>query len=128
MTKQEAKHLSEILKAYSEGKTIQFALKGRNDWDDYYVLNEDVVTLNTVDFDYRIKPEPKYRPYKNAKEFLMAQKEHGPYLQRMRNAVFRIPTLIGDESIEFQDGCADAYEDLIESGKWQDSTPCGVAE
>lgn len=65
MTKEHAKHLAEVLKAYAEGKTIEVLLDG--EWGE--------VDLNEYSFDeenvhYRIKKESKYRPFKNAKECL----------------------------------------------------------
>lgn len=122
MTKEEAKHFSEILKAYSEDKELEY-LTMDGEWVPKRTPNFDAPPFN-----YRIKPELKYRPYNSAEEFLQAQKEHGPYLQRMRNAVFRIPIMIGDKNIEFNNGDVDIYEDLLELGNWQDDTPCGILE
>lgn len=31
-----------------------------------------------------VKPQPKYRPYKNAGEFLAAQREHGIWLKSIK--------------------------------------------
>ena len=58
MTRETAKKLLPIIKAFSEGKQIQFF--GGTIWED----------RNTLSFDsdpsrYRIKPEPKYRPFKS---------------------------------------------------------------
>ena len=72
MTREEAKNLLPIIQEYSEGKTIKS--KCIIDeiplwWDD------DDPTFNVVDFDYRIKPEPKYRPFANAQECLEEMKK-----------------------------------------------------
>lgn len=125
MTKEEAKYFSEILKAYSEGKTIQcqytngmwFDMSGEPNFD-------NAITR------YRIKPEPKYRPYNSAEEFLNAQKEHGPYLQRERYSGFRTPVFVCNTSIRFSDNFDEytKYEELLEWCKWQDGTPCGILE
>ena len=64
MTKEKAKQMAEVLNAYAEGKPIEVLLDG--EWGE--------VDLNEYSFDeresYRIKKEPTYRPFKNAKEFL----------------------------------------------------------
>ena len=62
MTREEAKELLPIIKAFAEGKTIQM-FDDENEWND----------LNNPTFDgdpssYRIKPEPKYRPFKTQEE------------------------------------------------------------
>ena len=62
ITKEKAKELSEILKAYSEGKTIQ--RKSNTGWNDLHeLLGEDIkqatVKVGGEYLDLRIKPEPK---------------------------------------------------------------------
>ena len=49
------------MQAYAEGKTIQFLNGGK--WYDVY----DADFYQSPD-KYRIKPEPKYRPFKNQEE------------------------------------------------------------
>ena len=61
ITKEKAKELSEILEAYSEGKTIQ--RKGNTGWIDLpKLLGEDIkqatVKVGGEYLDLRIKPEP----------------------------------------------------------------------
>lgn len=130
MTKQESEQLSNVLKAYSEGQTIQ--AKGKrfytsNEWHDIAVLRD--LELNTLDFEYRIKPEPKLRPYKNAEEFLKAQKEHGMYLQNPKDErQYILPLFIGISSVSFQDKSQPSYEELLIGYTWQDGTPCGISE
>lgn len=62
MTREEAKELLPIIKAFAEGKTIQF-YEGNHKWRD----------VSLPDFQsnpkcYRIKPEPKYRPFRTQEE------------------------------------------------------------
>ena len=76
MTREEAKNLLPIIQEYSEGKTIQsrcFTEEMPLWWDD------DDPTFNVNDFDYRIKPEPKYRPFANAEECIEEMKKHVPF-------------------------------------------------
>ena len=61
MTREEAKELLPIIQALSEGKTIQFLSNG--EWID----TDNPVFARQVD-NYRIKPEPKYRPFKSKEE------------------------------------------------------------
>ena len=67
MKRQELKKVMPILTAFVEGKTIQYYHHGKGKW--MYVGDH----LNTTDLyiwpsDYRIKPEPTYRPFKDGAE------------------------------------------------------------
>ena len=62
MTRKEAKELLPIIQAFAEGKTIQYeASDGWIDLDALYP-HSDILSK------YRIKPEPKYRPFKTQEE------------------------------------------------------------
>lgn len=50
-----------VMQAYEDGKTIQFYSYG--EWEDI-----DVPAWNWASVDYRVKPESKLRPYKDATE------------------------------------------------------------
>ena len=72
MKRETAKELLPIIKAFSEGKQIQFF--GGTIWED----------RNTLSFDsdpsrYRIKPEPKYRPFKSVEECWKEMQKHQPF-------------------------------------------------
>lgn len=75
MTREEAKKMLPILVAFAEGKTIQSrCIKGdKSLWYDDEDLSFD------DDFEYRIKPEPKYRPFKDAKECWAEMQKHEPF-------------------------------------------------
>ena len=127
MTKEEAKHLSEVLKAYSEGKEIE--IYDRIDgW--IPICKEPCFVGNPMV--YRIKPEPKLRPYKNTEEFLQAQSEHGPYI--IGNCLF-IPLKIYEDAIVYyaqkdEKGFEQMFTfvDLADRFAWQDGSPCGIME
>lgn len=73
MNRQQAKDLLPIIQAFAEGKTIEF----KNTFGDW--INCDEVMFNWPTKDYRIKPEPKYRPFKNAEECWQEMKKHEPF-------------------------------------------------
>ena len=76
MTREEAKKLLPIIQAFSEGKTIQSRCITDEMplwWDD------NNPTFEIDDFDYRIKPEPKYRPFKNLEECWNEMEKHVPF-------------------------------------------------
>lgn len=75
MNRKEAAELLPIIKAYAEGKTIQVKLKTNGN-----VSCEKWVDDKDPDFDiyerYRVKSEPKYRPFKNKEECWKEMQEH----------------------------------------------------
>lgn len=76
MTREEAKELLPVIKAFADGKTIQFKCGKYYDWED---VREDANTSIFLDgrpWKYRIKPEPKYRPFKNQEECWQEMHNH----------------------------------------------------
>ena len=75
MTREEIKKMLPILQAFADGKTIESrCIKGdKSLWYD----DEDPSFDN--DFEYRIKPELKYRPFKNAEECWQEMQKHQPF-------------------------------------------------
>ena len=81
MTRDQIKELLPVITAFAEGKTIEVKNR-KNEWNE----------MDDPHFDadpkvYRIKPEPKYRPFESAEEFLIVMKQHTPcgYV-RLKNA------------------------------------------
>ena len=124
------KEMIEVMQAYERGEQIEYREKKDSEWlplfhDPYW---------NLSNFDYRVKPT--HRPYKNAAEFLAAQKEHGMNIRLNGHNYYGFPLYITDTLIGIQclrsDGSvvsvAKLYEDLLREYTWQDGTPCGVEE
>ena len=77
MTRQETKAIMPIIQAYAEGKVIQYSPNRGNTW---YDVAEDVNhDINTDEYEYRIKPTPKYRPFANAEECWQEMQKHQPF-------------------------------------------------
>lgn len=78
MNKEEVKEILPILTAFAEGKTIQYHDHNTGTWMD------EREQLHTADLfvrpsDFRIKPEPKYRPFQNAEECWEEMLKHEPF-------------------------------------------------
>ena len=81
MDRNQAKEFYPIMKAFAEGKVIECRTKPSfiegtdvpNDWTE---MKEIVFWNNT---EYRIKPEPKYRPFKGAEECWQEMLKHQPF-------------------------------------------------
>ena len=76
MNRKEAIKLSTIIQAFAEGKDIEYRTKGSNEnWKKVTQIPE----LSFKSFEYRIKPEPKYRQFANAEECLQEIMKHQPF-------------------------------------------------
>jgi hypothetical protein len=75
MTREEAKKMLPILVAFAEGKAIESrCIKG-----DKSLWYDDEDPSFDDDFEYRIKPEPKYRNFKDAEECWAEMQKHQPF-------------------------------------------------
>ena len=74
MTQEEVKMRAELYSALAEGKTIQ--VKNNGTWEDVKIEG-----LNKIyDYNnYRIKPEPKYRPFRSREECWQEMNNHSDF-------------------------------------------------
>ena len=87
MNRNQAKEFYPILQAYAEGKIIETRRKPTADnngvtkdgWFEFNDWTEMKELEYWVNVDYRIKPEPKYRPFKDAKECWNEMLKHQPF-------------------------------------------------
>ena len=73
MTREEAKELLPIIQAFAEGKEIEYYDCNDDDW-----IKTDT-PIWTSKINYRIKPEPKYRPFKTQEECWNEMLKHQPF-------------------------------------------------
>lgn len=131
MTREELKKVMPILTAFVDGKTIQNYLRGSGKW---IAVGEhlDMSDLFAWPSDYRIKPEPKYRPFKDAEECWNEMQKHQPFgwikskNDSTINKFMFIDSLRKDEvsisNIDFN------YNDLVEYYIFADGAPFGMKE
>lgn len=74
MNRKEAAELLPIIKAFSEGKGVE--TKTGSGW----ISIENMSFAENPD-SYRIKPEPKYRPFKDAEECWHEIRKHEPFIK-----------------------------------------------
>lgn len=75
MTREEAKTMLPFIQAYAEGKAIESrCIKG-----DKSLWYDDEDPSFDDDFEYRIKPESEYRPFKGAEEYWQEIQNHQPF-------------------------------------------------
>lgn len=75
MTREQVREALPILQAYADGKAIQYRCDGK--YSDIKTILLGELEINSTR--YRIKPEPKYRPFANADECWQEMKNHQPF-------------------------------------------------
>ena len=138
MTREEAKKLLPVIKAFADGKTIQFKCGKYYDWED---VREDANTSIFLDgrpWKYRIKPGQEYRPFMAQEEFWEEMQKHQPFgwVKSKDNGYFHligsvqwesnfkdvVITLATEPNTEYS--CAYIFKHYI----FSDGTPFGINE
>ena len=125
MTREEAKELLPIIQAFVAGKQIQEAIEGYVGWvdtDEIHFVYED------KKIKHRIKPEPKYRPFKNQEECWNEMLKHQPFgwvKSTISDNLYPIES-ISDE-ISYNRTFA-SYNEAVNWCKFADGTPFGIKE
>ncbi len=123
MTKEKAKYLAEVLKAYAEGKPIEVLLDG--EWRE---VNLDEYSLDAENEHYRIKKEPKYRPFRSAKECFDEMKKHYPFGWIYWNNILVHIAETGVGYVKF-DSCIYSFIEAFNNGyTFADGQPFGIKE
>ena len=82
MDRNQAKEFFPIMQAFAEGKAIECRTRVwelNKGWK-YSTTWKETEELKFQDtYEYRIKPEPKYRPFKNAEECWEEMQKHQPF-------------------------------------------------
>lgn len=113
MNREQAKKLLPIIQAFAEGKTILV----QEDIDWRYLSDDADFNLNPLR--YRIKPEPKYRPFKDAEECWQEMLRHEPFGW--------VKTDEGYEQIRHVNK-GDDFNATLKTSTFADGTPFGINE
>lgn len=97
MNREQAKELLPIIQAFTEGKVIEFRELGYECW-----MDATKPTFDIEKFEYRIKPEPKYRPFANTEECWQEMLKHQPFgwIKDKENGAYVMITKVYDDSGE----------------------------
>ena len=124
MTRQEVKELLPIIQAFVEGKKIQFRCK-TGEW--LNILSEFDFTLSPDD--YRIKPEPKYRPFKSQKECWEEMHKHPDFGWGLNNIGEYVNlSRVRNDGIYFTKGDGFDLSKALKGLRFTDGTPFGIKE
>lgn len=135
MTKEEAKFFYPILQAFAEGKVIECrtkpsSLKGSDTPNGWTEMKDFEFWNNT---EYRIKPEPKYRPFKNTKECWQEMLKHQPFewIRDKDYDLYDMVTRVSDSGILFAGSYFNeiaTYDFSYDRVTFADGTPFGIKE
>lgn len=125
MDRNQAKQLLPIVQAYAEGKAIESrCVKGDKSlwYDDEYPSFDD-------DFEYRIKPQPKFRPFDNAEECWQEMLKHQPFgwvkFKDTESGYYMI-TIIAINVVVGLNDTPFSYERVFDDYSFADGTPFGI--
>ena len=124
ITREEAKELLPIIKAFAEGKQIQDKIEGLTDWVD---TNEINFVYECTRIKHRIKPEPKYRPFKTKEECWNEMLKHQPFgWIKSTNGDLSFIDRVFDEGVTHRTSIF-RFEDYLDGNyTFADDTPFGV--
>ena len=133
MTREEAKELLPIIQAFSEGKTIE--IYNNREWNDLIIESPKFDCKPSC---YRIKPAPRYRPFKTQEECWNEMLKHNPFgwVKSKDKGYFHLIGLVQFES-EFEDvvitfatseNLARSSHSIYENYIFADGTPFGIKE
>ena len=130
MTREEANKALPTLQAFTEGKVIQM-LDDRSIWTD---LTEreglPIGTLVESPNIFRIKPEPKYRPFKNAEECWQEMLNHHPFGWLKGDKCFYNIVSVSNIDVSMANVSGDIvtldFSEVMEDNTFADGLPFGV--
>ena len=130
MTREESKAFYPILQAFAEGKVIECRTKPSalsKSWQDMneWTEMEELEYWNNIE--YRIKPEPKYRPFNDAEEYWQEMLKHQPF-GWVKSTLFKDLTLVKRVTtlyVEINRDIID-YKDALDKFTFADDTNFGV--
>ena len=131
MNRKQAKEFYPIMQAFAEGKVIE---RRTSTWElnkgwQYSTNWEKTEELKFQDtYEYRIKQEPKYRPFKDAKECWQEMQKHQPFawVKEKHSDRYSLITEVNGLSIKVKEGCL--FTDGVKYYTFADGTPFGIKE
>ena len=133
MTTEEIREAAKVMEAYANGKEVQCNDNrlGNGKW-----ITTDNPSFNWDKYTYRIKPEPKYRPFKTQEECWHEMHKHpdfgwikgnvtGEYKQIIRVYTYKIELIF---NISYNSPADYSPEMMFDSYTFTDGTPFGIKE
>ena len=136
MKREQVRAIMPTLQAFVDGKEIEGRPKGfSNDFEGWRSVDE-ISGLDSIE--YRIKPEPTYRPFKDAEECWQEMLKHQPFgwLKSKMNGRFScIGEVYGSDEFETvyialstSESLSRSSDSMFEQYTFYDGTPFGIKE
>ena len=133
MNRNQAKKFYPILQAFAEGEAIECRTKPSalsKSWQDM----NDWTEMKEIEFwkhtEYRIKPESKYRPFKDTKECWQEMQKHQPFgwiIGKEDEHHSLITSIIADEEeVDINGISGFVLDEIMEHYTFVDGLPFGV--
>ena len=133
MNRNQAKEFYPILQAFAEGKTIETRRKPTTDNGVWYEFNDwtEMKELEYwVNVEYRIKPETKYRPFKDAEECWQEMQNHQPFGWVKGDSCFYNIVSVSNIDVSMANVSGDIvilnFSDVMEDNTFVDGATFGV--
>ena len=126
MTREEARKAAEVMLAYANGEEIETLCFGE------YIPCE-VPSFNWVDGksikNYRIKPKPRYRPFKTQEECWNEMLKHQPFgwVKEISSEMLYLINGISNMSIVIMEDI-NSFKEAMNIYEFKDGTPFGIKE
>ena len=122
MERKNTKELLPVITAFAEGKQVQFFNDGA--WNDL-----EYPKFDEEPYLYRVKPEPKYRPFKTKKECWDEMKKHQPFgwVISIKTENFEQITYVGPNIVSISD-TNPYFSTALDNYKFVDGSPFGIKE
>lgn len=132
MNRENVKKNIDIISAFADNKTIQI-LNERGEWVD---LTEreglPIGILEEEPNNFRIKPEPKCRPFKDAEECWQEMQKHQPFGWMKGDKCFYNIVSVSNIDVSMANVSGDIiilnFSDVMEANTFADGTPFGILE
>ena len=129
MNRTETKELLPVMQAYAEGKPIQYRAIDGGYW---YDVSEDK-DVEWDRYEFRVKPEPKYRPFKDAEECWNEMLKHQPFgWIKDENTYYHIACVFDadkeGDSVTIETVGYKSFNGVLACYTFADGTPFGIKE
>ena len=126
MTREEARKAAEVMLAYANGEEIESLCFGE------YIHCEDQ-SFNRINGksikNYRIKPKPRYRPFKTQEECWQEMLKHKPFgwVKEISSEMLYLINGISNMSIVIMEDI-NSFKEAMNIYEFKDGTPFGIKE
>ena len=123
MTREEIKEAAKVMEAYADGKKVQ-----KQDINGLWI-DCDNPMFDWASFNYRIKPGPKYRPFKSQEECWEEMLKHQPFgwVKEISCEMLYLINGISNESIVIMEDI-NSFKEAMNIYEFKDGTPFGIKE